>query len=403
MFVIKSCCGYFSLKTGSKITAMASLVFCVIMTAVYIGLLTGIGTNNDIVKKSKLVEENSTASVKSRITREIVVEVENPSLVTSSSVALPNEVISSKNKPSAAPLESTHKGSADSDIQDENEETSTLGRTDDDIKEKNGETSTVGSPGRKIIVENSNEESAHRTTKFENEENSTERSADRAMEVDNEESSSVGIIDLEIEVDNEETSTAEGIADRKIGVENEETVTMRSADHVTKIVDEETPEKSANSSIKPTNEKISEDDGFEDSSPPHSEISSSTVGPDHMEKLWFNIAGINVYLAGIIASYLLLTGIKEGKGSLITSWLVWEGILLILNVVELVRSVQHGEAIGALYFVIIAIGIYLWITVASHRHAVEVDARLLGYCKQGRAGDAYHGVSTCSMDENNGV
>ena len=78
------------------------------------------------------------------------------------------------------------------------------------------------------------------------------------------------------------------------------------------------------------------------------------------------------------------------------------------------------QAIGALYFVIIAVGIYLWITVASHRysthasnyscfhsepcrHAVEVDARLLGYCKQGRAGDAYHEVSTSSMDENDGV
>ena len=48
-------------------------------------------------------------------------------------------------------------------------------------------------------------------------------------------------------------------------------------------------------------------------------------------------------------------------------WLIWEGILLVFNVEELVRTSYQHETEGVAHFVQVAVKAYFWIVVMSYR------------------------------------
>ena len=49
-------------------------------------------------------------------------------------------------------------------------------------------------------------------------------------------------------------------------------------------------------------------------------------------------------------------------------WLVWEGILLVFNVEELVRTSYQHETQGVAHFVQVVVKAYFWLVVMSYRY-----------------------------------
>jgi len=81
-----------------------------------------------------------------------------------------------------------------------------------------------------------------------------------------------------------------------------------------------------------------------------------------------------MYVVEMIASSLLIHGVHKENASLMCLWLIWEGILVVFNVVELVRTTYQQETEGAGHFVQVGVQAYFWLVVMSYRLTV-VQAR----------------------------
>jgi len=108
------------------------------------------------------------------------------------------------------------------------------------------------------------------------------------------------------------------------------------------------------------------------------ESESTSVSPEVQEEqvdmLMIYTVAMVMHLIAMVASSLLIQGIKEENASLMCMWLIWEGILLVFNMEELVRTSYQHQAEGVGHFVHVAINAYFWLVVMSYRLNI-VEAR----------------------------
>lgn len=113
---------------------------------------------------------------------------------------------------------------------------------------------------------------------------------------------------------------------------------------------------------------------------------SPEVPDEEVILLMVYMVAVVMYVVEMVASSLLIAGIKKENASLMNMWLIWDGILLVFIVEELVRTSYQHETEGVAHFVQVAVRAYFWIVVMSYRLTV-VQAR--GYQLNGGRKDSY--------------
>eukprot|EP00092_Neocalanus_flemingeri_P036506 GFUD01039749.1.p1 GENE.GFUD01039749.1~~GFUD01039749.1.p1 ORF type:complete len:239 (+),score=79.04 GFUD01039749.1:148-864(+) len=123
--------------------------------------------------------------------------------------------------------------------------------------------------------------------------------------------------------------------------------------------------------------------------PPYASQTSSTLTP---EELNMKVVSLPIYMiavvlsmVGLVSNSLLIHGVSKEREGLVVFWLVWMGLDLLLELVELVWNAYMSQGWFAMLNLLLLSGSgYSWLVVASYRQSLE---RSKGY--QVKASDSY--------------
>jgi len=108
------------------------------------------------------------------------------------------------------------------------------------------------------------------------------------------------------------------------------------------------------------------------------ESEPSSVSPNEADKqvnlLMIYTVALVMYVIETVACILLIHGVQKENAYLMCLWLIWEGVLMVFSVEELVRTSYHQETEGLAHFVHVVIKANFWIVVMSYRLTI-VQAR----------------------------
>jgi len=104
----------------------------------------------------------------------------------------------------------------------------------------------------------------------------------------------------------------------------------------------------------------------------------TSVSPNEADKqvnlLMIYTVALVMYVIETVACILLIHGVQKENAYLMCLWLIWEGVLMVFSVEELVRTSYHQETEGLAHFVHVVIKANFWIVVMSYRLTI-VQAR----------------------------
>jgi len=118
---------------------------------------------------------------------------------------------------------------------------------------------------------------------------------------------------------------------------------------------------------------------------PSSPDKTSTLSPEELDMLReiipFFMTATVLSIVWVVSNSLLIHGVRKEKEGLMLFWLVWEGLFLLFELVDLVRNAHMGQGRFAMVnLILLALSGYFWLVVASYRLSV-VQSR--GYQVQG--------------------
>eukprot|EP00092_Neocalanus_flemingeri_P066740 GFUD01081349.1.p1 GENE.GFUD01081349.1~~GFUD01081349.1.p1 ORF type:complete len:239 (+),score=64.50 GFUD01081349.1:148-864(+) len=110
--------------------------------------------------------------------------------------------------------------------------------------------------------------------------------------------------------------------------------------------------------------------------PPSASQTSSTLTPEELD---MKVVSLSVYMiamvlsmVGLVSNSLLIHGVSKERDGLVLFWLVWMGLDLLLELVELVWNAYMSQGWFAMLNLLLLSGFgYSWLVVASYRQSLE--------------------------------
>eukprot|EP00092_Neocalanus_flemingeri_P019715 GFUD01021351.1.p1 GENE.GFUD01021351.1~~GFUD01021351.1.p1 ORF type:complete len:252 (-),score=80.78 GFUD01021351.1:470-1225(-) len=110
--------------------------------------------------------------------------------------------------------------------------------------------------------------------------------------------------------------------------------------------------------------------------PPSASQTSSTLTPEELDmkvvSLPIYMIAVVLSMVGLVSNSLLIHGVSKEREGLVVFWLVWMGLDLLLELVELVWNAYMSQGWFAMLNLLLLSGFgYSWLVVASYRQSLE--------------------------------